>query len=136
MNSENYIVIIAHDSKKPDLVKFLKEREDWLWGRHLIATDLTASFVEDEAFKVPVTHVSAGRMGGYNELTQKVQEGRVSMVIFFRDPEIQQEHTADVNEFIKVCNVTNTPLATNPASAELLILGMIKMEASMKGKVK
>jgi len=54
------------------------------------------------------------------------------MALFFRDPEIVQDYEADVVEFVKTCIRQNIPLASNPASAELLIVGLIRMEASKK----
>ncbi len=126
------ICIIAHDSMKPKLVSFLKERQDWLWGRKLIATGLTAEFIQHEALKVEIEHVHAGREGGFKELTEKVDSGEIAMVIFFRDPEIVQDYEADVVQLVKACIKQNIPLASNPASAELLIVGLIKMEAAKK----
>ncbi|MFN8775387.1 MAG: methylglyoxal synthase [Flavobacteriales bacterium] len=121
------IALIAHDSRKPALVSFLSEREQWLWGRHFVATGLTAEVLE-HGLKLEVQHLAAGRDGGYLELTRLAREGRLGMVIFFRDPEITQDYEADVVEFVKTCIRENIPLASNPASAELLIVGMIRME--------
>jgi len=134
LNQGNNIVIVAHDSKKPELVKFLLEKEDWLFGRTLVATGLTAGFVEDREFKVPVEHLSAGRDGGYVELTKLVSSGKVKMVLFFRDPELLQDYAEEVNEFVKTCSRQNIPLATNSATAELAILGMIRLEANAQIK--
>ena len=47
------IVVIAHDSKKTELVSFFKEREEWLFGKQLIATGKTADAVESEIKKIP-----------------------------------------------------------------------------------
>jgi methylglyoxal synthase len=61
-----------------------------------------------------------------------VKHGEIDMVIFFRDPEIVQDYEAEVVAFVKECIRQNIPLASNRASAELLILGMIRMEVSRK----
>ncbi|MBX7052086.1 MAG: methylglyoxal synthase [Flavobacteriales bacterium] len=129
---EKKICVIAHDKMKPALVSFLKEREDWLWGRKLIATGMTAEFMEHEDIKVEVEHVHPGREGGFRELTEKVNQGEIGLVLFFRDPEIVQDYEADIIALVKACIKQNIPLASNPASAELLIIGMIRMEASRK----
>ncbi|MBL0315089.1 MAG: methylglyoxal synthase [Flavobacteriales bacterium] len=129
---EKKICVIAHDKKKPALVSFLKEREDWLWGRKIIATGMTAEFMEHEDIKVQVEHVHPGREGGFRELTEKVNQGEIGLVLFFRDPEIVQDYEADIIALVKACIKQNIPLASNPASAELLIIGMIRMEASRK----
>lgn len=129
---EKKICVIAHDKMKPALVAFLKERENWLWGRKITATGMTAAFMEHEALKVEIEHVHPGREGGFRELTEKVNSGEIGMVLFFRDPEIVQDYEADVAALVKACIKQNIPLASNPASAELLIIGMIRMEASKR----
>jgi len=126
-----FIALIAHDTRKPVLVKFLAEREQWLWGREFVATGLTADFLET-GLKLNVLHVAAGREGGYLELTRLARLGEISMAIFFRDPEITQDYETDVAEFVKTCIRENIPLASNPASAELLIVGMIRMEGARR----
>jgi methylglyoxal synthase len=126
------ICVIAHDSMKPSLVSFLRERKDWLWNRRLVATGLTAEFMEQESMQLQIEHVNPGRSGGFKELETMVNQGMIAMVLFFRDPEIVQDYEADIVALVKACIKHNIPLASNPASAELLIVGMIRMEASRK----
>lgn len=128
---ESSIALIAHDAMKPTLVDFLKEREQWLLDRTFVATGLTANFVE-EGLRLKVNHLQPGREGGYKQLTEMAKNGTLKMVLFFRDPEIVQDYESDVVEFIKSCIRHNVPLASNPASAELLIIGLIRLEASKK----
>jgi methylglyoxal synthase len=130
-NAHSHIAIIAHDSMKPTLVEFLKEREQWLLDRSFVATGLTADFVE-EGLRLKVNHLQPGREGGYKQLAEMARKGELKMVLFFRDPEIVQDYEADVVDFVKTCIRQNIPLASNPASAELLIIGLIRLEASKK----
>ena len=120
------IVIIAHDAKKPDMVKFLKERMDWIQGINLVATGRTAEFVESAGIKV--RHLSQGKYGGYNEITKMLSQGEIDIVIFFRDPEVKQPHHEDIQILLDTCDTRNVPIATNSSSAELLIIGLIKKE--------
>lgn len=129
---EKKICVIAHDKMKPELISFLKERADWLWGRKLIATGQTARLVSNEGMKVDVEAVRRGRNGGFKDLTDRVNKGEISVVIFFRDPEIEQEQEQDIIALTRACIKNNLPLASNPASAELLIVGLIRMEAAKK----
>ncbi len=122
------IVVMAHNTKKPDLVAFLKEREEWLWGRTLIATGRSAQAVEAGGVEVPLHHLSPGKSGGYNEITELIKAEKVDMVIFFQDREIQEQHHIDIRHLLDACNASNIPLATNPATAELLIIGLIRKE--------
>jgi len=120
------IVIIAHDVKKPELVQFLNDRKDWISGVNLIATGRTAEYVESQGIKVE--HLSTGKSGGYLEITDKIKRKEVDIVIFLRDPLIKQGHHEDIQLLLEACNMYNIPLATNYASAELMILGHIKKE--------
>ncbi|MFT4778752.1 MAG: methylglyoxal synthase [Flavobacteriales bacterium] len=130
--NEKYIGVIAHNAMKPVLAEFLKAKEDWLWGKQLLATGLTADFVDQGNIKVEVKHLNPGKEGGYSQLQEHVDKGQIEMVLFFRDPEIEQDYENEIVSFVKACNRMNIPLATNPASAELLILGMIKQESAQR----
>lgn len=130
------IAVIAHDSKKPDLREFLKEIEDWLWQRQIIATGRTAEFIEqEENLKIKVKHLSRGRSGGYQQITQMLKDGEISLVFFFRDHEVKSHHE-DIENLLKTCNLCNIPLATNRASAELVMLGVFHKEKASKNTLK
>ncbi|MCH2199654.1 MAG: methylglyoxal synthase [Flavobacteriales bacterium] len=128
------IALVAHDSMKPQLVEFMKEREDWFWGRELVATGLTGEFLERGELKVSLTRLLPGNQGGYKQMTSLVANGEVEIAFFLRDPEIVQDYEDEVADFIRECNRKNVPLATNPASAELLIIGLIRKEAAEKAR--
>ncbi len=121
------IALIAHDAKKPELARFLKEHEDWLPGVNLLATGRTAEFLEEQGIKC--RHLSPGQSGGYNEITGMIERGEVDIVIFLRDHKVVQPHHEDIRRLLEACNVKNIPLATNKATAELVILGLIRKEA-------
>ncbi|MBN1990013.1 MAG: methylglyoxal synthase [Bacteroidales bacterium] len=122
------IVVIAHDAKKAELVQFLQERQDWTPGVNLIATGRTAEFLESQGIKC--RHLSQGQAGGYIQITDMIDRGEVDIVIFLRDHKVVQQHHEDIRNLLETCNVRNIPLATNYASAELLIIGLIRKEAS------
>ncbi|MDG1158601.1 MAG: methylglyoxal synthase [Flavobacteriales bacterium] len=124
------IAVVAHNKMKPALAAFLQERKDWLWGRKIIATGLTADALVSADIDLDIMHLSEGKSGGYLELKKMVEEGEIAMVLYFRDSDLSQEYEDEVSAFINACNRQNIPLATNPASAELLILGLIKKEAA------
>ncbi|MEM7104295.1 MAG: methylglyoxal synthase [Bacteroidota bacterium] len=125
------IVVMAHNEKKAKLASFLKERERWLWGRKLIATGRSAEFLEKEKFKLPIIHLSPGKSGGYNQITDLVKAKDVDMVIFFQDIEVKEHHD-DIRQLLDACNTANIPLATNPATADLLIIGIIRKQYSQR----
>ncbi len=126
---------MAHNKKKPELTSFLKEREEWLWGRSLIATGRSAEMLEKANLKVPLQHLSPGKSGGYEQITQLIEDGKVDMVIFFQDHEIKEQYHMDILNLLDACNLSNIPLATNSASAELLIIGLIRKQYAESRKM-
>jgi methylglyoxal synthase len=115
------IAVIAHDGKKADLVQFLINNKAILQqGKiQLIATGTTGSKAEGAGFTV--TKMLSGPLGGDAKIASRVAEGKTQMVLFFKDPLSSHPHEADINMLIRVCDVHNVPLATNEATAQLLL---------------
>ena len=122
------IAIIAHDGKKADMVQFLNKNKALLIHDHikLIATGTTGSKAEAAGFKVK--KMLSGPLGGDAQIAARVAEGKTKMVLFFKDPMSNHPHEVDINMLIRVCDVHNVPLATNEATAQLLLYGMDEMK--------
>ncbi|RAR47383.1 methylglyoxal synthase [Flavobacterium lacus] len=119
------IAIIAHDGKKADMVQFLNKNKAILLHENikLIATGTTGSKAENAGFKVK--KMLSGPQGGDAQIAGRVAEGRTKMVLFFKDPLSSHPHEPDVNMLIRICDVHNIPLATNEATAQLLLNGLL-----------
>ncbi|WP_177734833.1 MULTISPECIES: methylglyoxal synthase [Flavobacterium] len=115
------IAVIAHDGMKADLVQFLNEHKAFLKSENitLIATGTTGNKAENAGFKV--LKMLSGPLGGDAQIAARVAEGKCNMVLFFKDPLAKHPHEPDINMLIRVCDVHNVPLATNQATAELLL---------------
>lgn len=115
------IAIIAHDGKKVDMVQFLNKNLAVLSrdSVQLIATGTTGGKAEKAGFKVE--KFLSGPLGGDAQIAARVAEGKTQMVFFFKDPLSSHPHEPDVNMLIRVCDVHNVPLATNEATAQLLL---------------
>lgn len=115
------LAIIAHDGKKAEMVNFLMRHVDVLRSNNveIIATGTTGQFVEKAGLKV--TKMQSGPSGGDAQIAARVVEGKTNMIFFFRDPMGKHPHEPDVNMLLRLCDFWNVPLATNPATAELLI---------------
>ena len=113
------IAIVAHDGKKPEMVQFLNEQSEVLKRKDisLVSTGTTGLKVEKAGFKVH--RFLSGPLGGDAQIAARVAEGKCDMVIFFRDPLEKHPHEPDIFMLMRVCDVYDIPLATNPASAEL-----------------
>jgi methylglyoxal synthase len=115
------IAIIAHDRMKADMVEFLNKNKTLLLQEHikLIATGTTGGQAENAGFKVK--RMLSGPVGGDAQIAARVAEGKTKMVLFFKDPSSSHPHEVDINMLIRVCDVHNIPLATNKATAQLLL---------------
>lgn len=115
------IAIIAHDGKKKRMVEFLNTHKDVLKQKNiqLISTGTTGTKAQEAGFEVE--RFLSGPYGGDAQIASRVAEGKCKMVIFFRDPHEKHPHEPDITMLLRLCDVHNVPLATNPSTAELLI---------------
>lgn len=113
------IALIAHDGKKTDLVSFALQNKARLGQNELFATGTTGGHLEEAGFDL--TRLLSGPMGGDAQIAAMLATGELDMVIFFRDPLEKHPHEPDVQMLLRLCDVHNIPLATNPASAELFL---------------
>ena len=118
------IAIIAHDGKKAEMVQFLNEQSGLLHQKSvtLISTGTTGSKVEKAGFAV--SKLLSGPLGGDAQIAARVAEGKCDVVIFFRDPLDKHPHEPDIAMLMRLCDVHDVPLATNPATANLLLKGL------------
>lgn len=115
------VAIIAHNGKKAEMVQFLNENRTSLESKEisLIATGTTGSKAEIAGFEVE--KLLSGPLGGDAQIASRIAEQKVDMVIFFRDPMDKHPHEPDIFMLMRLCDVHNIPLATNPATAKLLV---------------
>lgn len=119
------IALIAHDGKKDDIVRFLSNHITLLSSFQLIATGTTGERVQ-QAIGLPVERMLSGPYGGDAQIAAKVAEGAVAGVIFLVDPLYAHPHEPDIQGLLRICNVYNVPLATNEASAGLILAGLAR----------
>ncbi|WP_034341233.1 methylglyoxal synthase [Deinococcus misasensis] len=115
------VALIAHDKKKLDLALFALRHKEVLMRYTLIATGTTGSIMETKA-GLNVERLLSGPLGGDQQIGARLATGSVKAVIFFRDPLTAQPHEPDVSALLRLCDVYDVPLATNPATAEALML--------------
>ncbi|MFY9218182.1 MAG: methylglyoxal synthase [Tepidanaerobacteraceae bacterium] len=119
------IALIAHDAKKDQMVDFTIAYEDVLKEHTLFATGTTGKRIMD-ATGLKVKRLQSGPLGGDQQIGAMVAEETMDLVIFLRDPLTAQPHEPDINALLRVCDVHNVPLATNLATAEVLIKGLMR----------
>jgi methylglyoxal synthase len=114
------LALVAHDGKKDDLIRLAREYRSTLGRIHLIATSHTGTQLAEE-LGVEVECVRSGPEGGDMQIGARIVEGDVDAVVFLRDPLTAHPHEPDIQALMKVCDVHGVPLATNLASAEILL---------------
>ena len=114
------IALIAHDAKKQLMKIFCIAFYGFLCKNDLYATGTTGRLIE-EVTNLSVHKYLAGHLGGEQQIGAQIEHNDIDLVIFLRDPLAPKSHEPDVNNVMRLCDVHNIPLATNLASAELLI---------------
>jgi methylglyoxal synthase len=114
------VALIAHDNKKDEMIAFAQQHKDVLARYHLIGTGTTGKLI-NEKVGLNVTRMLSGPLGGDAQIAAQVAEGKVAAVFFFIDPLGKHPHDPDINSLLRICNVHDVPLATNPSTAAHII---------------
>ena len=114
------IGLIAHDEKKKLMQNFCIAYRGILSRHKLYATSTTGRLIE-EVTNLNVHKHLAGHLGGMQQIGAQIEQNEIDLLIFLRDPLNPKRHEPDVNDVVKLCDMHNIPMATNLATAELLI---------------
>lgn len=114
------IALIAHDSKKRELIAWCEKNKEVLKQHFLCGTGTTARMITD-ATGLPVRGYNSGPLGGDQQIGAKIVEGKVDFVVFFSDPLAAQPHDPDVKALLRIAQVYDIPIANNKATADFLI---------------
>ncbi|NMB98570.1 MAG: methylglyoxal synthase [Clostridiaceae bacterium] len=117
------IAMIAHDKKKELMIDFCIAYKSILQEHTLYATGTTGALIS-EATSLNVNKFFPGPMGGAQQIGARIACNEIDLVIFLRDPFSSQEFEPDVNSLVRLCDIHNIPIATNVATAEILIKGL------------
>lgn len=117
------IGLIAHDSKKTLMQNFCIAYRGILSRHNLYATGTTGRLIE-EVTNLSVHKYLAGPLGGSQQLGAQIAQNDIDALIFLRDPMAPKPNEPDVNDVIKLCDMHNIPMASNLATAELIILAL------------
>ncbi len=117
------IGLVAHDAKKKLIQNFCIAYRGILSKHKLYATGTTGRLVE-EVTNLNVHKYLAGHLGGQQQLGAQIECNEIDALIFLRDPLTSKSHEPNVNDIVKLCDMHNIPLATNVATAEVLVLAI------------
>src|ERR671914_87997 len=120
LNNHQALALIAHDGKKADMVAFATFNRETLAGYRLVATATTGRLLREKV-GLAVEACLSGPLGGDVQIAARIAGGEVGAVFFLVDPLDKHPHDPDIQAIQRVCNVHDVPLATNVATANLII---------------
>ncbi len=117
------IALIAHDAKKELMVQFCIAYCGILSRHNLCATGTTGKLVS-EATGLNITRYMSGSQGGSQQIAARVACDEIDLLLYFRDPLTVKSNEPNETDMLRLCDVRSIPVATNIATAEVLIHGL------------
>lgn len=145
IGKQKHIALIAHDSKKPELIQWVEDNKEVLKSHFLCGTGTTARLISEKT-ELPVKGYNSGPLGGDQQIGARIVEGNIDFVVFFWDPLESQPHDPDVKALLRIAVVYDIPIANNRATADFLLNSsfmnqeyerkVINFNANMKDRLK
>ena len=118
------IAFLAHDKKKELMVQFCTAYKSVLMKHNLFATATTGRLIADNT-GLPITLLLSHKQGGHQQINARIAYNEIDLVLLFTDPNNSDPwEDQQVVQTLHLCDAHNVPMATNLATAEMLILGL------------
>lgn len=125
MHKQLTIALVAHDSRKVDMVDWAVFNAAVLSQHKLVCTGTTGGLIknalQEKGYKVDITCMNSGPLGGDAEIAALVVRRKINLAIFLIDDLSPQPHEADIQMLLRQCRIHNIPIACNRYSADLMI---------------
>ena len=117
------IAIIADDTKKELMTEFCIAYCGILSKHSLCATSITGKYIA-EATGLQIEKMLSGAQGGTEQIAQRISYNEIDLLLFFRATSMRQTVYESDNDLIRLCDMYNVPVATNIATAEVLVMAL------------
>lgn len=117
------VVLITHERKKELLIRFCEAYSNILKKHNLFSTEDFSKAIS-EAIGTQVNSFLRSSRGGYQQIASRVACNEIDFLVFFKDPFTENQTEIHENEIEHLCDIHSVPVATNMASAELMVLGI------------
>ncbi|MBE6730182.1 MAG: methylglyoxal synthase [Ruminococcaceae bacterium] len=114
------IALIAHDAKKELMVQFCIAYCGIL-SRHDLCSTATTGKMVSEATGLEIQRFLSGSQGGGQQIAARIGYDEIDMLLLFRDPLNPNPENNDDLSLLRLCDMHHIPVATNLATAEMLI---------------
>src|SRR5690606_34768432 len=125
------IAFIAHDRKKDEMVNFVIAYEHVFKPHKLYSTGTTGTRIMEQT-DLNIHRFCSGPLGGDQQIGALVAENKMDFIVFLRDPLMAQPHEPDITALLRLCDVQGIPVATNVATAELLVRALDRGDFSWR----
>jgi methylglyoxal synthase len=125
------IAFVAHDQKKEELVNFAIAYQHLFQHHRLFSTGTTGKRIMENT-GLSIFRFKSGPLGGDQQLGAMIAQNELDLLLFFRDPLVAQPHEPDITALLRLCDVYGIPVATNMATAELLIRALERGDFSWR----
>ncbi len=117
------IAIIASDVKKELMAQFCIAYCGILSKHNLCATATTAKYIS-EATGLNINKLMSGQQGGEEQVASRISYNEIDVLLYFRDTRPTVKDTSVEQELLRMCDINNIPVATNIATAEVIITAL------------
>ena len=117
------IAIIAHDTKKELMAQFCIAYCGILNKHNLCATATTAKYIS-EATGLEIDKLMSGKAGGEQQVASRIAYNEIDILLNFRDTRSNATVSDEELELLRMCDLYNIPVATNIATAEVIITAL------------
>ena len=117
------IALMAHDGRKELMVQFCAAYSGILANHSICATNTTGRMV-NEATGLQITLYNSCNQGGSQQIGARIVFNELDMVLYFCNPNLEDEYHKSVMEIARLCDTHTVPFASNVATAEILLHGL------------
>lgn len=117
------IAIIAHDTKKELMTEFCIAYCGILSKHNLCATGTTAKYIS-EATGLKMERLLSGEHGGEEQIASRIAYNEIDVLLYFRDTNPRNIYNEVDNNLLRMCDQYNIPVATNIATAEVIVCAL------------
>ena len=121
------IALVAHDSRKKDMLEWASFNKELLEQNELYATGTTGSILAHE-LGLAITLFKSGPLGGDQQIGANIADYRIDVVIFLWDPMMAHPHEPDIYALQRIATVYNIVLACNRSTADFVISSRLMTE--------